>query len=95
VLEIGQAHHQPRRLGGSAEGPIEAAERPIEAIPLDQPCQAEQLMVLIPPDSLSGELPTDGGKGKEVFAFAESEGPLRIAEAYGLECDAAARMVEA
>jgi anti-sigma factor ChrR (cupin superfamily) len=35
------------RLGGPAEGPIEAAKFLIEAVPVDQPCQAEELMALI------------------------------------------------
>ena len=42
MLEIGQAHHQARRLRGSSERTIEAAELLIEAIPVDQNSQAEQ-----------------------------------------------------
>ena len=47
MLEIGQPDHQPRRLRRSSKRAIEAAERPIEPVPLDQACQPEQLVTVI------------------------------------------------
>jgi hypothetical protein len=47
MLEIGQAHHQPRRLRGSSERTMEAAELLVEAVPVDEGSQPEQPLALI------------------------------------------------
>jgi hypothetical protein len=47
VLEIGQTHHQPGGFGGPSERTIEAAKLVIEPVPLDQICQAKELVMLI------------------------------------------------
>ena len=40
VLEIGQPDHQARRLRGSSERAVEAAELLVEPVPIDESCQA-------------------------------------------------------
>jgi hypothetical protein len=47
MLEIGQSEHKLGRFGGPAEWTIKAAEPLVEAVPVDQPCQAKQLVALI------------------------------------------------
>jgi hypothetical protein len=44
VLEIGQPDHEPSGFGGSPERAVEATERLIEAIPVDESSEAEQLV---------------------------------------------------